>query len=71
MVSRSCRCGTSCKGDVQTDDYARALFFGGLLNPSEDAIDQLVAAGLARQSIFDRPDPPNVWIVLDEVLLTG
>ena len=56
-------------GLLQTADYARALFLGGLLNPSEDAIDQLVAARLARQSIFDRPDPPNLWIVLDEAVL--
>ena len=56
-------------GLLQTADYARALFLGGLLNPSEDAIDQLVAARLARQSIFDRPDPPNLWIVLDEIVL--
>lgn len=56
-------------GLLQTTDYARALFLGGLLNPSEDAIDQLVAARLARQSIFDRPDPPNLWIVLDEIVL--
>ena len=56
-------------GLLQTADYARALFLGGLLNPSEDVIDQLVAARLARQSIFDRPDPPNLWIVLDEIVL--
>jgi len=35
-------------GLLQTADYARALFLGGLLNPSEDAIDQLVAARPAR-----------------------
>ena len=28
-----------------------------------------MAARLARQSIFDRPDPPNLWIVLDEIVL--
>ncbi len=47
-------------GLLQTAYYARALFLGGLLNPTEDAIDQLVAARLARQSIFDRPDPSNL-----------
>jgi hypothetical protein len=54
-------------GLLQTADCARALFLGGLLNPSEDAIDQLVAARLGRQGIVDRPDPPNMWIVLDEI----
>ena len=33
-------------GLLQAGDYARALFLGGLLNPREDAIDQLVAARL-------------------------
>jgi hypothetical protein len=28
-----------------------------------------VAARLARQRIFDRPNPPNFWIVLDKAVL--
>ena len=32
-------------------------------------ISALVAAQLARQAIFDRPDPPDVAVVLDEAVL--
>ncbi len=56
-------------GLLQTADYARALFLGGLLNPSDEVIDQLVAARIGRQRIFDRSDPPNLWVVLDESVL--
>jgi transcriptional regulator with XRE-family HTH domain len=57
-------------GLLQTADFARALFLaGGQLDTSDEALDQLVAARLARQRIFDRPDPPNLWIVLDEAVL--
>jgi len=56
-------------GLLQTADYARALFLAGQSDTSDEAIDQLVAARLGRQGIFDRPDPPNLWIVLDESVL--
>jgi hypothetical protein len=57
-------------GMLQTPDYARALFLAsGQFDTSDEALDQLVATRLARQRIFDRPDPPNLWIVLDEAAL--
>jgi transcriptional regulator with XRE-family HTH domain len=56
-------------GLLQTADYARALFSAGILNTGEEAVDQLVAARVARQRIFDRPNPPNFWILLDEGVL--
>jgi transcriptional regulator with XRE-family HTH domain len=56
-------------GLLQTADYARALFLAGQLDTSDDALDQLVAARLGRQRIFDKPDPPNLWVVLDESVL--
>lgn len=56
-------------GLLQTADYARALYRSGILNTSDEAVDQLVTARLARQRIFDSPDPPNLWIVLDEAVL--
>lgn len=36
---------------------------------SDEAIDGLVAARLARRAIFDKPDPPDVITVLDETVL--
>ena len=48
----------------------RALFLAsGQFDTSDVALDQLVAARLARQRILDRPSPPNLWIVLDEAAL--
>ena len=56
-------------GLVQTADYARALFLAAQADASEEAMDQFVAARLGRQGIFDKPDRPNVLIVLDESVL--
>jgi len=56
-------------GLLQTADYARALYCAGILNTGDEAVDQLVDARLARQRILDRPDPPNLWVVLDESVL--
>jgi transcriptional regulator with XRE-family HTH domain len=53
-------------GLLQTAEYARALF---LAAGADDATDDLVTARLARQTIFDKPDPPYLWVVLDELVL--
>ncbi|MET9485075.1 helix-turn-helix transcriptional regulator [Streptomyces sp. NPDC006638] len=60
---------TVVHGLLQTEEYARALF--GLRRPvyGEDEIEQLVAARMARQSIFDRKPPPLLTVVLEEALL--
>jgi hypothetical protein len=41
----------------------------GTLSSDDEEVEQQVAARMARQRIFDQPDPPNQWIVLDEVVL--
>jgi DNA-binding XRE family transcriptional regulator len=56
-------------GLLQTADYARALYVGGRASMSDDALDELVTARFARQTIFDKPEPPNLWVVLDESVL--
>jgi Domain of unknown function (DUF5753) len=56
-------------GLLQTADYARALFRADTLNTCDEAIDQLIDARLARQRLFDKPEPPNPWVVLDESVL--
>jgi transcriptional regulator with XRE-family HTH domain len=56
-------------GLVQTPDYARALFQAWRSVDSDDEIDQLVGARMARQSILDRAKPPALWIVIDEAVL--
>lgn len=54
-------------GLLQTADYARALFTA--TGADADKADEMVAARLARQEIFDRARPPNVSVVLDESVL--
>jgi Domain of unknown function (DUF5753) len=54
-------------GLIQTEAYARELY--AVAGFSEDQISEYVQARLSRHAILDRPDPPSVVIVLDEVVL--
>ena len=56
-------------GLLQTPDYARALFLAWHGSDSDDQVDQLVNARIERQAIFQPPDPPSLWAVLDEGVL--
>ena len=58
-------------GLLQTADYARALFLAGQTDTSDDAIDALVNARLARQAVFEAAEPPETVVVLDESVLRG
>jgi hypothetical protein len=55
-------------GLLQTPDYARAVL-STRPNTSEDEVESLVAARLARQEVLSREDPPLVWALLDEYVL--
>lgn len=55
-------------GLLQTADYARAILSAGP-ETAEDEIEELVAARIGRQAIFDRPKPPTLVAVLDEAVL--
>lgn len=54
-------------GLLQTAEYARALFLAVGLD--EEAADEQVRARLDRQEVLDRPDPPQVVVVLYEAVL--
>lgn len=56
-------------GLLQTAEYARVLLVTQQTDISEEAIDALVNARLDRQTIFDRADPPDVTVVLDDAVL--
>ncbi len=56
-------------GLLQTADYAQALFVGERKGIDADALADLVAARVGRQAIFDKPEPPDLWVVLDEAVL--
>jgi transcriptional regulator with XRE-family HTH domain len=55
-------------GLLQTSDYARAIFAAGP-DTTEDGLEQMVTARIERQAILDRPNPPTLWVVLDEMVL--
>jgi len=56
-------------GLMQTEDYARAVtLLGHDTEPARD-IERRVRLRMARQSVLDREDPPNVWAVIDEAVL--
>jgi transcriptional regulator with XRE-family HTH domain len=57
-------------GLLQTPDYARAVL-ATRPNTTEDELDNLVAARLARQAILTREDPPAplLWALIDEGVL--
>src|SRR5262245_22441939 len=54
-------------GLLQTEDYARGVTMLGYSNPKE--INRRVHLRMTRQVILERPDPPSLWVVLDEALL--
>ena len=60
---------TLIPGLLQTADYGQALFLAAQSDTSDDVIAALVAARLERQAILDRPDPPDLVVVLDEAVL--
>ncbi|MGW5100731.1 helix-turn-helix domain-containing protein [Streptomyces sp. NPDC004100] len=57
-------------GLFQTQDYARALIGGSFPKLSDEEIEQLVDARLARRALFDRSDPTAmIELILDETAL--
>jgi hypothetical protein len=56
-------------GPFQTADYARELYRVVQPTATEERLDELVEARLARRSIFDGPDAPDALVVLDEAVL--
>jgi transcriptional regulator with XRE-family HTH domain len=53
-------------GLLQTPDYARASVRTGFPDAAEEEAGRRVELRLARQHILARPDPPRLWLVLDE-----
>jgi transcriptional regulator with XRE-family HTH domain len=56
-------------GLLQTQDYARAVTLLGHGAAPAREIERRVRLRMARQVLLTRPDPPNVWAVLDEAVL--
>ncbi|HLI39442.1 MAG TPA: helix-turn-helix transcriptional regulator [Streptosporangiaceae bacterium] len=55
-------------GLLQTEDYARAVLRTEV-GVTEEEIEEMVAARLARQAVLEREKPPTLWAILDEGVL--
>ncbi len=60
---------TLVPGLFQTEAYARAVTEAYPETSAED-VNERVVARMARQVILDREDPPRLWVVLDQNVLT-
>ncbi|MEV4477330.1 helix-turn-helix transcriptional regulator [Nonomuraea sp. NPDC049504] len=56
-------------GLLQTRSYARAIL-SGQPGITDDRVEEATEARLARQTVFDRPEPPIYAAVIDEGVLT-
>ena len=57
-------------GLLQTAGYARAVLAAAHPASPEDEVERLVSARMDRQAILDQPEPPLLWVILDEGVLT-
>jgi transcriptional regulator with XRE-family HTH domain len=55
-------------GLLQTADYARAVFRGGMV-VEDELVERRVEARLERQRILNQDAPPHLWAVIDEAAL--
>ncbi|MEO3822683.1 helix-turn-helix transcriptional regulator [Actinomadura sp. B10D3] len=55
-------------GLVQTEGYARAGFDSAGIGKTQ--ADELWEQRLARQAVLDRPDPPQLCVLLDQAVIT-
>jgi transcriptional regulator with XRE-family HTH domain len=57
-------------GLLQTEEYARAVLQAAHPASTDDEVDRLVTARMDRQAILAREDPPLLWVIIDEGVLT-
>ncbi|MGA5548569.1 helix-turn-helix domain-containing protein [Streptomyces pseudogriseolus] len=60
---------TSIHGLLQTPEHARALFRAAQPPYASDDVERMVAARMARQSVFERDPAPAISFVLEEATL--
>lgn len=56
-------------GLLQTRAYARACLSGGLAAQRDAELDRRVELRLRRQRLLEQPDPPTLWVVMEEAVL--
>ncbi|MEV5594393.1 helix-turn-helix transcriptional regulator [Streptomyces sp. NPDC052496] len=60
---------TLVPGLLQTEAYARAVFGSFFPPKNTEQCDSAVVTRLERAKILDAPDPPVLWVLLDEAVL--
>ena len=53
-------------GLLQTADYARAVILLGHGKAVQAELDRRVSLRMTQQQLLNRPDPPQLWAVIDE-----
>jgi transcriptional regulator with XRE-family HTH domain len=61
--------GQLVPGLLQTEPYMRAVMRGARLPEPSEATERRIALRLMRQRLLTRPDPPQLWAVVDEAAL--
>ncbi|HEX8630796.1 MAG TPA: helix-turn-helix transcriptional regulator [Catenuloplanes sp.] len=56
-------------GLLQTRDYARAVITLGHAGASAEELERRTQLRQARQQVLNRPNPPQLWAVIDEAVL--
>jgi transcriptional regulator with XRE-family HTH domain len=57
-------------GLLQTEAYARAVLEAGTVGQGgPEAIERHVSLRMERQRLQERPDPPHLWVIMDETVL--
>src|SRR5215475_4906654 len=56
-------------GLLQTEDYARAVMTTVRTLQTPEEIERLVELRMQRQDVLHRPDPLELWLILDEAVL--
>ncbi len=57
-------------GLLQTEDYARAVLEAGTIGQTgPQTVERHVSLRMERQRLLERPDPPHLWVIMDETVL--
>ncbi len=57
-------------GLLQTEAYARAVLEAGTIGQTgPETTERHVSLRMERQRLLERPDPPHLWVIMDETVL--
>jgi transcriptional regulator with XRE-family HTH domain len=57
-------------GLLQTEAYARAVMEAGTIaQQGSETIERHVSLRMTRQQLLEKPDPPHLWVIMDETVL--